>query len=160
MPACCGKRRSWWPANRPWPTHPLATEVQAVGVLERATTWALGVEEMRLVASILRIYRNVQGLLDYSERDTLTGLLNRKTFDESFMRLTANDAALQTGCITVSMGFTETDGRDTPSAAFERADQALYHAKQNARNRIAHHVELVAAGLLAERVRGSDVELF
>jgi hypothetical protein len=26
----------------------------------------------RLVTSILRVYRNVQGLLDYSERDTLT----------------------------------------------------------------------------------------
>ena len=39
--------------------------------------------------SILRIYRNFQGLLDYSERDTLTGLLNRKTFDESFMKAVA-----------------------------------------------------------------------
>jgi GGDEF domain-containing protein len=36
------------------------------------------------VGSILRVYRNFQGLLDYSERDTLTGLLNRKTFDERF----------------------------------------------------------------------------
>ena len=39
-----------------------------------------------MVGSILRIYRNFQGLLDYSERDTLTGLLNRKTFDERFLK--------------------------------------------------------------------------
>ncbi len=43
--------------------------------------------------SILRIYRNFQGLLDYSERDTLTGLLNRKTFDESFLKAMAEPCA-------------------------------------------------------------------
>ena len=37
---------------------------------------ALDERDQRLVMSILRIYRNFQGLLDYSERDTLTGLLN------------------------------------------------------------------------------------
>ena len=35
---------------------------------------------------MLRVYRNVQGLLDYSERDMLTGLLNRKTFDDTFYK--------------------------------------------------------------------------
>ncbi|MFY9509499.1 MAG: GGDEF domain-containing protein, partial [Rubrivivax sp.] len=65
---------------------PLATDRDAVGVLEIETPLALDTEQTRLVSSILRVYRNFQGLLDYSERDTLTGLLNRKTFDESFMR--------------------------------------------------------------------------
>ena len=36
---------------------------------------------------MLRVYRNVQGLLDYSERDMLTGLLNRKTFDDAFYKV-------------------------------------------------------------------------
>jgi diguanylate cyclase (GGDEF)-like protein len=65
---------------------PLATDRDIVGVLEIDTTSALETEQTRLVSSILRVYRNFQGLLDYSEHDTLTGLLNRKTFDESFMR--------------------------------------------------------------------------
>ena len=39
------------------------------------------------MGSILRVFRNFQSLLDYSERDTLTGLLNRKTFDNAFNRL-------------------------------------------------------------------------
>ena len=68
---------------------PMATEWQAVGVLEITTSEPLTAEDLRLVSSILRIYRNFQGLLDYSERDTLTGLLNRKTFDESFMKAVA-----------------------------------------------------------------------
>jgi len=67
---------------------PLATDSGAVGVLELRTELPLLPSERRSVSSILRIYRNFQGLLDYSERDTLTGLLNRKTFDDAFLKLT------------------------------------------------------------------------
>lgn len=65
---------------------PLATEREVVGVLEIASSEKLKTSAQRMVGSILRIYHNFQGLLDYSERDTLTGLLNRKTFDESFLK--------------------------------------------------------------------------
>jgi len=65
---------------------PLATEREVVGVLEVASGEKLKSSAQRMVGSILRIYHNFQGLLDYSERDTLTGLLNRKTFDESFLK--------------------------------------------------------------------------
>ncbi|MBQ0944288.1 GGDEF domain-containing protein [Ideonella sp. 4Y16] len=50
---------------------------------------------------ILRVYRNVIGLLDYGERDSLTGLLNRKSFDETFMRLAGLSAQAEpalSGC--------------------------------------------------------------
>jgi len=66
---------------------PLTTDRDLVGVLELHTDAPLDAAEHRLVASILRIYRNFQALLDYSERDTLTGLLNRKTFEEAFYKL-------------------------------------------------------------------------
>jgi diguanylate cyclase (GGDEF)-like protein len=42
---------------------------------------------LRVTDGILSVYRNYQNILDYSERDSLTGLLNRKTFDEKFSRL-------------------------------------------------------------------------
>ncbi|HZF78592.1 MAG TPA: GGDEF domain-containing protein [Rubrivivax sp.] len=236
----------------------LGGDREAVGVLEVATPKALGTAERKLVSSMLRIYRNFQGLLDYSERDTLTGLLNRKTFDESFLRIAipdvpprhddagheprrpaatstswlgvididhfkhvndtyghligdevllllsrlmrssfrfhdqlyrfggeefvvlmrcgnADDALLamerlrgnvakysfpRVGNITVSVGFTELRPGDTPSAAFERADKAVYFAKQNGRDRVCHHATLVAEGKLADDTRDSDVELF
>ncbi len=245
---------------------PLANEFEATGVLELHTDRPLRAEEVRLVCSILRIYRNFQGLLDYSERDTLTGLLNRKTFDESFLRVLGRDseAAMptlsgpsgdgrrvalqgsgrgtawmgvididhfkrvndthghligdevlllmsrlmratfrfhdhlfrfggeefvvlmrcshesdaagaferlrsnverfrfpQVGQTTVSVGFSALRPGDTPSAAFERADKAVYWAKQNGRNRVAHHADLVARGLVAEAlVENRDAELF
>lgn len=65
---------------------PVATDREIHGVMEIETDAPLGERDERLVISILRIYRNFQGLLDYSERDTLTGLLNRKTFDENFLK--------------------------------------------------------------------------
>ena len=77
----------------PGPVHltlfPVATDRESLGVMEVESDAPLDERDQRLVMSILRIYRNFQGLLDYSERDTLTGLLNRKTFDESFMKAVA-----------------------------------------------------------------------
>jgi diguanylate cyclase (GGDEF)-like protein len=72
---------------------PLASDREVFGVLEVLTPLPLTAEQTRLVTSILRVYRNFHGLLDYSERDTLTGLLNRKTFDDSFMRVAAEPLA-------------------------------------------------------------------
>ena len=73
------------------PTHlavfPLTTDREVVGVLEIESELPLDTASHRMVGSILRIYRNFQALLDYSERDTLTGLLNRKTFDDAFYKL-------------------------------------------------------------------------
>jgi diguanylate cyclase (GGDEF)-like protein len=237
---------------------PLATEREVVGVLELITPKPLDETQSRLVISILRFYRNLQGLLDYSERDTLTGLLNRKTFDDAFHRnvyvaqaplgtaaqdprrgaagsgrtwlgvididhfkavndnhghligdevllllarlmrssfrfsdqlfrfggeeflvmMRCADAASaglaferlrrnveafafpRVGHITVSVGYTVVRDNDTPAAAFERADRAVYHAKSHGRNQVAHHADLVQQGHLTDTERSGDVELF
>lgn len=44
-------------------------------------------EALYMVNGIVSVYRNFQNLLDYSERDSLTGLLNRKTFDDQLARM-------------------------------------------------------------------------
>jgi diguanylate cyclase (GGDEF)-like protein len=41
---------------------------------------------MDVIHGIFHVYCNYQSLLDYSERDALTGLFNRKTFDEQFTK--------------------------------------------------------------------------
>jgi len=81
---------------------PVATDREVIGVLEIETADGLDAQQQRMVGSILRIFRNFQGLLDYSERDSLTGLLNRKTFDDSFLKATAGASATP---------GTEADGR-------------------------------------------------
>nr|MCU0842070.1 hypothetical protein [Thiobacillaceae bacterium] len=47
-------------------------------------------QDEHLIAGFLRIYRNFMAILDDSERDTLTGLLNRKTFDRNIARILAH----------------------------------------------------------------------
>ena len=44
--------------------------------------------QREVITGVFLVYQNYQSLLDYSERDALTGLLNRKTFDEQFARYT------------------------------------------------------------------------
>jgi diguanylate cyclase (GGDEF)-like protein len=236
---------------------PLATDAGAIGVLEVRTERALLPSDRRAVASILRICRNFESLLDYSERDTLTGLLNRKTFDDAFLKVAlpaappaaasapaerrqasavahylgvididhfkrvndgyghligdevllllarlmratfryhdrlyrfggeefvvllrcGDDASAlaaferlrgnvaryafpQVGTITVSIGCTAIRAQDTPSAAFERADRAVYYAKGHGRDQVHSQEALVAAGRLDEGEQRGDVELF
>lgn len=45
---------------------------------------------VQIISGIISVYRNFQNLLDYSERDALTGLYNRKTFDDQLAKMLAN----------------------------------------------------------------------
>ena len=241
---------------------PMAVQSEQPMVMELRCTGSLGTDAQHTADNILRVYRNFCGLIDYSERDTLTGLLNRKTFDEAFYKLTQGRSTVfdsasgrrhstapapeqfRTGywmgvldidhfkrvndvhghligdevlllvgrilrstfrfqdrlyrfggeefvavlrCpseddalvaferlrrnmasyqfpkverVTVSVGFTEVLANDTPTAAFERADKAVYHAKQHGRDQVCNHAILVASGALAPAQQESEVELF
>ena len=199
-----------------------------------------------VITGIFKVYQNYQSLLDYSERDALTGLLNRKTFDEHLLRfasatqdhrteeqpwlavididhfksvndkfghlfgdevliLVANllrnafgpqhrifrfggeefvvlmpasskETALaslegfrdmvaqhefpQVGRVTVSVGFAGAK-LCSPVEILGQADQALYYAKENGRNRVCHFERLQDQGLLhSSQISHDDVELF
>jgi diguanylate cyclase (GGDEF)-like protein len=213
-----------------------------------------------VIEGIFGVYRNYQSLLDYSERDSLTGLLNRKTFDKNFssivasggsneeqsehmeperrlhvdvheqwlavididhfkrindqfghlygdevlilianilrqsfrtqdkvfrfggeefvvlLRSTTRDGAFkiferfrrnvedydfpQVGRVTVSTGFVSIDQSETPVVILGHADQALYYAKENGRNRACNYEELVANGALRIHVAEASAEFF
>jgi len=66
----------------------------------------------------------------------------------------------QAGHITASLGVTEILSGDTPAAACERADQAVYYAKHHGRNQVCSEPDLVRRGLLKVDVKVGDVELF
>ncbi|HKX43410.1 MAG TPA: GGDEF domain-containing protein [Burkholderiaceae bacterium] len=231
---------------------PISTEREIVGVLDIRTAEPLTPEGRAMVGTVLRIYGNFHDLLDHSERDPLTGLLNRQTFDATFLarahmgagepgrRAASDESAVwlgvvdidhfkrvndthghligdevlllmsrllrssfryhdrlyrfggeefvvlldcldsrnaaqaferlrsnverfafpQVGHVTVSVGFTRTTGADAPSAAFSRADKALYHAKEHGRNQVTHYEALVEAGVIVEKSADGGVELF
>ena len=215
-------------------------------------------EAIHVISGIVSVYRNFQTLLDYSERDSLTGLLNRKTFDDQLARmLHASDSELlvpghperrhhgseemqwlavvdvdhfkgvndrfghlygdevlilianllqssfraqdrvfrfggeefvvllrsttldnarkiidrfrtnveshafpQVGQVTVSVGFTSVSASDSPVVTLGHADQALYYAKANGRNRACYYEELVAHGLLQTVAANDTAEFF
>lgn len=55
-----------------------------VGVLEIHSSAALNGDELESIGQLHHIYRNMYTLLAYSDRDALTGLLNRKSLDDAF----------------------------------------------------------------------------
>ena len=59
--------------------------------LEITQSRPFSAHKLDVLKGIFQVYQNYQSLLDYSERDALTGLFNRKTFDEQFSRFTSNE---------------------------------------------------------------------
>jgi diguanylate cyclase (GGDEF)-like protein len=210
-----------------------------------------------LIQSLLKIYSNQLALLEFGETDSLTGLLNRKTYDASFFeRGKASAAQVQlspaqterrematqlwlgvididhfkrvndmhghligdeilllvarqlrssfrygddlfrfggeefvvllrapgreqarvaferfrtglhanefprVGHITASVGFTAIGQSDLPSSAFDRADRAVYFAKQHGRDQVRCFEDLLESGDLESAKHESAVELF
>jgi diguanylate cyclase (GGDEF)-like protein len=230
------------------------------GVAELTSTRALTTADRTDATRLLTMYGNILDMLDYSERDALTGLWNRKPFDDLFykalkptepqesdpppdgvehrsanspsnfwlamvdidhfkqvndtyghligdevlilvarllrtsfraydrvyrfggeeflvvLRSADHDAAVaaverfraamdtyafpQAGHITASVGVTEIVTGDSPAAACERADQAVYYAKHHGRNQVCSEADLVRRGLLKVDLKVGDVELF
>jgi diguanylate cyclase (GGDEF)-like protein len=72
---------------------PISVDRRVLGVLEVTCSAPLTEEDLGTAEGFLGLYRNYLSLLDYSERDTLTGMLNRKTFDENLAKILAGLAA-------------------------------------------------------------------
>ena len=69
----------------------------------------------------------------------------------------------QIGKITVSLGFSGAHMRSpSPTELLSQANEALYYAKENGRNRVCHYETLQALGVLKkqEQITHDDVELF
>lgn len=239
---------------------PLFNDWDGQGVLWMRTANALGARRLKRVFSLLHFYAGFRDLVSENERDTLTGLLNRKTFDAGFARVamatvfspgepdptdadrrgSSQDAPCwlvvsdidhfkrvndhfghligdevlllsarlmrqtfrltdkvfrfggeefvlmlhnaeaegakralekfrhrvetyefpQVGRITVSLGYTRIQPDDTPDSAFERADKAVYAAKEDGRNRVYCFEELVDQGRLPQSEKTGSVDFF
>lgn len=241
-------------------------QVPSAGVIELVVPRRLDPAAMNILGRLLNVYRNMHGMLDYSECDALTGLLNRKSFDDAFFKMLRDEsrrakepraadelppelverrqlapqvgywlamvdvdhfkqvndthghsigdevlllvarllkttlrsldrvfrfggeefvvllrcpdeagaqsalerfrlnmeqyAFPQVGRITVSVGLTTLRAGDSPSAACERADQAVYYAKGHGRNQVRSYEQLVEQGLLQTESKVGGVELF
>lgn len=79
-------------AATPVPTTVFFIEKNAVTalLLEIETAQPLEQAEKDVIQSVSQVYKNLLGLLDYGEKDALTELLNRKTFDGAFFKAAAD----------------------------------------------------------------------
>ncbi len=247
-------------ASPPITLVPLTTATDDAAVAELITETPLPDEALRTLRAVQRFIMHLHALLDENERDSLTRLLNRKSFDETFVRTAqeladhdtsptaefverrapdgpfgywlgvvdidhfkrVNDvhghligdevliltARLMKECfrsgdrlyrfggeefvvllrchhadeaaaaferlrltveqfefpridrLTISIGFTAIMASDTPSTAFERADQAVYHAKGHGRNQAVCYETLVSEGTIEAKGAPSEIEFF
>ncbi len=70
---------------------PVWAHDQVTSCLEVSQSRPVSPHRLDVLMGIFNVYKNYQSLLDYSERDALTGLFNRKTFDEQFARHARGD---------------------------------------------------------------------
>lgn len=95
---CIAQQQEFTESNQPG-RHTLWLPVwladRAYTCLEITKARAFTRHQRDVIMGIFLVYQNYQRLLDYSERDALTGLLNRKTFEEQFSRQHAGGAGIQ-----------------------------------------------------------------
>ena len=65
---------------------PIDTHSLVCSLLELVSDEPLSAPVQAQIESVVWIYQNLQGLMDYGEKDALTELLNRKSFDSAFHR--------------------------------------------------------------------------
>lgn len=66
----------------------------------------------------------------------------------------------QVGHVTVSIGYTKIKAFDATLHMIDRADQALYFAKNNGRNQISHHQHLIDRALIPNPDIEGSIEFF
>lgn len=80
---------------------------------------------------------------------------------ERFRETVAAHTFSRVGHVTVSIGYSQLLTHDTPSDVIDRADEALYFAKQNGRDQTQCFETLVESGKLAPKTGNKgEIELF
>lgn len=83
-----------------------------------------------------------------------------RTVLERFRQRIAEYNFPQVGNVTVSVGYARVGKHDYPASALDRADKALYYAKQNGRNCTHGYEALRESGLLERDLTSGSIDLF
>jgi len=81
------------------------------GVLELHSNAQLSEDSLTLIDALRQIYRNMYTLLEFSDRDPLSGLLSRKSLDDAFYSAVLEDLDGVAGPRTSGAALTESERR-------------------------------------------------
>ncbi|MCE4362730.1 GGDEF domain-containing protein [Xanthomonas hortorum] len=102
-----------------------------------------GTAEQAMLQGFARFFQNYRSLLDDAQRDALTGLRNRKTFDDVILRLFAGGAADASASESVWLGIVDIDH-------FKRVNDSFGHL-------YGDEVLLLVAQLMQRAFRQDDL---
>ena len=126
--------------------------------LEITQSRPFSAHKLDVLKGIFQVYQNYQSLLDYSERDALTGLFNRKTFDEQFSRHAMNGVASRSSAVSESFAADDGTAGDEPVQQW-LAVVDIDHFKQ-VNDRFGHlygdEVLILIANILRSSFRSHD----
>ena len=126
--------------------------------LEITQSRPLSAHKRDVIKGVFQVYQNYQSLLDYSERDALTGLFNRKTFDEQFSRHAMNGLDSRSSAISESFAVEDGAAGDEPVQQW-LAVVDIDHFKQ-VNDRFGHlygdEVLILIANILRSSFRSHD----
>jgi len=83
-----------------------------------------------------------------------------ETIMERFRKVVEAHHFPQVGHVTVSIGATFINPSDLSVTIMDRADKALYYAKEHGRNQTVFYEDLLASGKVQEASMNSDVDMF
>ena len=125
--------------------------------LEITQSRPFSAHKLEVLKGVFQVYQNYQRLLDYSERDALTGLFNRKTFDEQFSRHASGLASSHADALVES--FTPEDALPSEPVQQWLAVVDIDHFKQ-VNDRFGHlygdEVLILIANILRNSFRSHD----
>lgn len=127
----------------------------------------IGDEVLLMVANLMRAsFRFRDRLFRFGGEEFIAVLkpataVQVQTVFDRFRRTIERHEFPQVGSITLSIGYAPLRLGNQPSVIIHQADQALYWAKENGRNRVASYEQLVSEGRIAAYLPpASDIELF
>ncbi len=128
------------------------------GVVEIRSGVRLDAVALASIERVLRVYRNMHSMFMYSERDALTGLLNRKSFEETFYR-SLREEAVRPDALPPGAATSHPKRRARPGEQFWLAMVDVDHFKQvndQFGHQIGDEVLILVGRILRNTFRGYD----